>query len=275
MRVDAHQHFWRYDAADYSWIEPGSGIDRDFLPEDLRPLLDAAAIDGCIAVQARQHPAETDWLLALSAQAPWILGVVGWLPLEDDGIGELLDRYRASRLLGLRHVVQDEPDPEFLLRPGFNRGVRAVGARGLSYDLLITASQLPQAIVFADRHPELRLVLDHAAKPEIRRGGYASWRPAITDLAAREQCWCKVSGLVTEADHAQWTEAELRPYLDALLEAFGPRRLLFGSDWPVCTLASSHHRWWRCVEDWAVTLSDHERTDLFGGNAHRAYRLET
>lgn len=275
MRIDAHQHLWAFDEAEYGWIvEAGlEGLRRDFLGADLEALLEAHGIDGSVAVQARQTEEETRFLLESARAHPRILGVVGWVDLADERAREdALDRFGADPLLvGVRHVVQDEPDG-FLDHPAFRAGVAALGGRGLVYDLLVYERQLEEALRFVDALPDgLPIVLDHIAKPRIADGALEPWRERFTDLARRPNVTCKVSGLVTEADHAAWTEDGLRPYLDVALEAFGPGRLMFGSDWPVATLAATYGRWLGVVEAWAAPLSEEERAALFGGTAARVY----
>lgn len=275
MTIDAHQHFWRYDPVEYDWIdEPLAALRRDFLPDDLEPHLRAAGIDGTIAVQARQTVEETRWLLDLAAAHPLIRGVVGWLPLADPSVERQLEAWSAhARLKGVRHVVQAEPDPAFLDGAAFNAGVRAVAARGLAYDLLIYAHQLPAALRFADRHPALCLVLDHIAKPRIEGAPPPEWRRQLRELARRPHVTCKFSGVVTEVIGFRWEAAQLRPYFEEVVEAFGPARLMFGSDWPVCLVASGYADWHGFVADCAAGLSADERSALFGGTAARVYRL--
>lgn len=276
MRIDAHQHFWRYDAADYDWIsEDMRAIRRDFLPFDLAPALRAAQVDGTIAVQARQSLAETDWLLELTDSSPQIRGVIGWLPLAREGaaIGRLLDHYGAHpRFRGVRHVLQAEPDAYFA-DAGFNTALREVAARELSYDLLIFARQLPAAISWTDRHPALRIVLDHIAKPLVSGPPPAAWRAQIRDLSQRPNVFCKFSGVVTEVAGWRWSADLVRPYFEVALEAFGPRRLMFGSDWPVCLVATDYARWHATVEGFVQPLSRDERHAILGGTASAAYRL--
>lgn len=278
MRIDAHQHFWNYDAAEYGWIAE-NGLDalaRSFGPEDLRPLLQGKAIDGCIAVQARQTLEESRWLLGLAKEHPWILGVVGWVDLASLGLGEDLDGLQdlshqcGDRLVGLRHVVQDEA-PGFLDHEPFREGVREVGRRNLAYDVLVFARQMAEAARFCAALPGQRLVLDHIGKPEIAKGRLDGWHEPLKELGRMDHVTVKLSGLVTEADHAAWTDADLRPFLDATLEAFGPSRLMAGSDWPVCTLAAPHAETFRLLEDWAAPLSKPERASLFGGCAAATY----
>lgn len=277
MRIDAHQHFWRYSQAEYGWIDENlSQLRRDFLPGDLRPELDAAGIDACIAVQARQDEDETAWLLALADEHPWIAGVVGWCDLRSGAVEDALESLRAhDRLVGLRHVVQDEPEDNFLLRADFCRGIERLAGSGLVYDVLVYPRQLPAAVEFAGRFPEQPMVLDHLAKPEVRANRREPWQEHMRALAAHENVAVKLSGLATEADWKAWTPEVLAPYLDAVLAAFGPERVLFGSDWPVCLLATGYARWHAVLRDWSEALSQPERAALFGGNAARIYGLET
>jgi L-fuconolactonase len=274
MTLDSHQHFWRHTAAEYPWIQPGSPLHRDHLPGDLAPILATAGIDGCIAVQARQSEEESRWLLALADQHPFIRGVVGWVDLQSDTAGRTLDRLaRHPRFIGVRHVVQDEPDDRFLLRPAFLRGLGRLAEFGLAYDFLVYPRQLPAAIEVARSLPAQRFVLDHLAKPDIRRGTLSPWREHLRELALMPNVWCKVSGLVTEADHQRWTPADLAPYLDVAFEAFGPERLMFGSDWPVCRLAAEYDRVITTLRDYLHGTSPDTQAAILGGNAERFYRL--
>lgn len=276
MTIDAHQHFWRYSAGEYEWIDDEMGaLRRDFLPAELGAELAAAGVAGSVAVQARQTVAETDSLLQFAREFPIIRGVVGWAPLADHGarIGGVLDRWAGqSRLCGLRHVLQAEPEAYFD-HPDFNLALREVAARGLSYDLLINARQLQKAIGWADRHPSLTIILDHLAKPSAREAPPEEWSGRLRELAQRDHVFCKFSGLVTEVPGWTWTEAQLRPYFEVALEAFGPKRLMFGSDWPVCLLGTSYGRWHSFVAACIAPLADAEREAILGGNCARAYRL--
>lgn len=245
MQIDAHQHFWRYSEADYGWIVD-NGLDalkRDFLPSDLEPQMRAAGFDGTVAVQARQDTAETEWLLDLAREHPWIRGVVGWVDLRSDGLDAELERLhaRSSRLVGVRHVIQDEPDG-FMDDPALRRGVARLADHGLTYDLLIYERQLDEAVRFCAALDGQRIVLDHIAKPRIAAGELDAWSRGLGELAAMEHVACKLSGMVTEADWESWTPDDLRPYVERVLEAFGPERLMLGSDWPVCTLAADYLR---------------------------------
>ena len=277
LRLDAHQHFWHYDPASYSWIDDRMRtIRRDFLPDDLAPALAAAGVDGTVAVQARQSLVETEWLLQLSRAYPWIKGVVGWLPLAEQGagIGRLLAQFVPhARFKGVRHVLQAEPDAYFA-DPGFNDALGEVARAGLTYDLLIVARQLPAALEWVDRHPALRIVLDHIAKPVVAGAPAPEWRRHLRELARRPNLFCKFSGVVTEVPEWRWSPELLRPYFEVVLEAFGPERLMFGSDWPVCLVAADYPRWHAVVENLILPLSPPERAAIMGGTAAAAYRLE-
>lgn len=274
-RIDSHQHFWRYSAAEYGWIsEPMAALRRDFLPADLKPLLDAAGLDGCIAVQAPQTLAETRFLLDLAKHHPWLRGVVGWVDLQSPEVDlQLREFSRNPRFVGVRHIAQAEPDPRFLCSEPFQRGLAALAPYDLVYDLLVFPHQLPAAIELVDRFPGQRFVLDHCAKPDLRNGELEAWATAIAALARHRNVACKVSGLVTEADWATWTPAGLHRAFATVRDAFGPDRLLFGSDWPVCLCASDYQRWVDTVAGWCADLTAAEQDGVFGGNALQLYRL--
>jgi L-fuconolactonase len=277
-RVDAHHHLWRYSSEEYGWIGEQMGVlRRDFLPSDLKPLLDRAGISGAIAVQARQSLEETRWLLRLAEEpgnASWMKGVVGWASIAAADFPETLAELRQStRLRGLRHVIQDEPDDQFILGEAFNRGIRALRDTGVVYDILIHARHLPQTVRFVDMHPSQPFVLDHCAKPAIAAGDVEPWANRMRELARRPNVCCKLSGLVTEADWRRWTPASLEPYWRVVLEAFGPGRLLFGSDWPVGLLATSYQQWVDTVAEWVAPLSTSEREAIWGATASRVYSL--
>ncbi len=245
---------------------------RDYGPDDLHPLLAAAGRGGSIAVQAVQTEEENAALLELADRSRTILGVVGWVDLRSPEVDHALARFAAHpRAVGVRHLVQDEPDDRFLLGEEFLRGVGRCAAHDLAYDLLIHERQLPVAIEFVRRLPEARLVLDHLAKPKIASGELEPWRMNIAEIARAEHLTAKVSGLVTEADWTRWTPADLRPYLDVALEAFGPERLMLGSDWPVCRLASEYDLVFEAMEPWLADLSPAERAAIEGGTAARVY----
>jgi L-fuconolactonase len=278
-RVDAHQHFWRYGADEYAWITSAmSPLMRDFLPGDLEPLLRQSGMDQCIAVQARQSPEETTFLLQLAGLHEWIAGVVGWVDLQapPDAMREQLARWRSSpALVGIRHIVQDEPDDRFLLRPNVQRGLAVLEEFDLVYDILIYPRQLPAAVELAARFPRQRFVLDHLAKPPLRGGGMASWTREIERLAPERHVSAKLSGLVTEAEWGRWRPADIRYALDVAWAVFGPERLMIGSDWPVCTLSAPYgdvmHLVLECLADRAG--SDADRDAVLGGTARRVYGL--
>ncbi len=282
MRLDAHQHFWRYSPREYAWIEtPRQGdarmerIARDFLPADLAPALAALGIDGCIAVQARSSLAETEFLLALAREHTFVRGVVGWVDLCSPRVTRELERFSADpRFRGVRHTVQDEPDERFLLRPDFQRGIAELARFGLTYDLLIQPRQLEVARRFAAAFPAQPMVLDHLAKPGIARAERDPWERQFRALGELPHVSCKLSGLVTEARWNAWTPDDFRFYLDVALETFGEERLLFGSDWPVCLLAAeSYGQVAALVLDWAEELSSAAREKLLGRNAADFYHL--
>lgn len=275
MKIDSHHHFWSYDPVEYGWIDDAmKAIRRDFLPEHLCAEIASVGVDGVVSVQARQSLIETGWLLGFAAQNDFIKGVVGWVELVSPQVGAELERFAASRKLkSVRHVVQGESDENFILREDFNRGVRELKKFSLVYDILIFERHLSQTIKFVDAHPDQIFVLDHIAKPRLKEGLFEPWNKKIRELARRPNVYCKVSGMVTEADFKKWTEAQLRPYFDTVLEAFGPQRLMFGSDWPVCLVACSYARWHKMVSNWIVKLSPAEQARILGGTAIEAYKL--
>lgn len=274
MTIDAHQHFWHFDPVRDAWIdEQMKVIRRDFLPQDLRPILAQNQIDGCVAVQAAQSDAETDFLLKLAEENDFIKGVVGWIDLRADDLDAQLEKYQGRNLLkGFRHVLQGE-SPEFMLNPAFVRGVKTLHQYGYTYDVLIFPHQLPNAAKLVAQCPGQRFVLDHLAKPYIKAGKIADWKKDLNSLAAHESVFCKISGMVTEADYQSWTYEQLVPYLDAAFEAFGPDRLVFGSDWPVCLVAGDYQSVKGVVEKYAAHFSAEEKANIFGNNAIRFYGL--
>jgi L-fuconolactonase len=275
VRIDAHQHFWRYDPAEYGWIDDSmAALRRDFLPSDLEPELRHAGFDGCIAVQARQTLEETRWLLDLADGHAFIAGVVGWVDLQSREARAQLQEFAGRRkLVGIRHIVQGEPDDRFLLRPQFGRGIALLEEFGLAYDILIYVRHLPAAVEFARQFPRHRLVLDHLAKPEIRRGEIRAWERDLRALAACGNVMAKLSGLVTEADWKAWTPPQLRPYLDVAFDCFGPERLMIGSDWPVCLVAADYTRTMAAVKDYVRGRPVAEQDAVLGGNAARLWNL--
>ncbi len=275
MKIDAHHHFWRYSPDQYAWINADMAVlRRDFLPEYLHQELHAAGIQGALTVQARQTVEETRWLLELAQRHEFIKGVVGWLPLTANNIQAELEHWSAQpKLKALRHVLQDEPDDAYMLGTEFNRGIRLLRQFNLVYDILIFEKHLPQSIRFVDQYPNQIFVLDHMAKPCIKDRVIEPWDRLITELARRPNVFCKLSGVVTEADHCAWSPADIQPYLDVVLKAFGPARLMFGSDWPVCLLAVSYARWVRTIQDFIAPLSIREQEQIMGDTAARVYQL--
>jgi L-fuconolactonase len=274
-KIDAHHHFWRYTAQDFAWIDDRmSRIRSDFLPHDLEQELRAVGIAGAVTVQARQSLQETDWLLSLAEGSPFLRGVVGWAPLASEQFPAVLERLRSNRKLkGIRHIIQDEPDPNFINGPAFNRGIQALQGSGLVYDILIFEQHLAAATEFVDRHPKQTFVLDHLAKPHIRGSVLEPWRTKISELARRQNVYCKLSGLVTEADWSTGSEDSLRVYVDAALSAFGPHRMMFGSDWPVCLVATTYGKWLQTVEHLLHSLSPAEQASILGETATEVYDL--
>src|SRR5258708_1834539 len=244
MHIDAHQHFWIYNPAEYDWIKDSmSGLRRDFLPEDLNPEMDSSGVHGSVAVQTRQTLEETRWLLDLAERSPSILGVVGWVDLRSPDVRSQLEALTQDpKLVGVRHIVQSEPDDRFLLQPEFLRGVSALEEFDLAYDILIYPRHLSVAAEFVERFPRQRFVLDHLAKPPIKSGKIGSWAKGIRRLAEFPNVFCKLSGLVTEADWQHWRPDQIVPFLDVAFQSFGPERLMIGSDWPVCLVAASYSR---------------------------------
>lgn len=280
MTIDAHQHLWRYEADDYPWI--GVGMDRiagDFLAADLEAVARPAGVEGSVAVQARQSLAESRWLLDLAATHPFIRGVVGWVDLRQEAVhDDLAALARHAAFKGVRHVVQDEADPRFLLGEAFGRGLAQLRAFGLVYDLLLHPAQLPAAVELVSRMPEQPFVLDHLAKPRIAAGAtgaaFDAWRRDLERLARHGQVSCKLSGLVTEAAWGGWRQADFTPFLEVAVAAFGPHRCMFGSDWPVCLLSASYAEAAGIVGDFCGRLAPDERDAIMGGTATSVYRLE-
>lgn len=276
IRIDSHHHFWNYSLDQYGWIsEKMQILRRDFAPKDLLAETQNTHIDYVVSVQARQEVQETRFLLDYAKNNSWIKAVVGWIPIAQPSVAKVLDSFQGETLLkGVRHVVQDEPDEKFLDRDDFNAGIKLLRSFKLVYDILIFGKQLPMAIRFVDRHPNQPFVLDHIAKPVIASSGLdRQWEKDFRELAKRSNVDCKFSALVTEVRDPTWTVELLRPYWDVALEAFGPDRLMFGSDWPVCLLRSSYADWVAAVSVLAKDLSPQHQANFWGGNANRAYNL--
>ena len=277
MRIDSHQHFWRYDPGRDGWIsDEMAALRRDFLPTELIQQMHASGIDRCVAVQVDQSETETQFLLNFADQHPEIAGVVGWINLLDEHVDARLWHFSAfKKLRGFRHIVQAEPDDRFMLREDFLNGISCLARHNFTYDILVYARHLPAAGELVRRFPSQNFVLDHMAKPAIKAKDTGSWARDIRALAASPNVHCKVSGLVTEADWRSWSAADLKPYLDVVFEAFGTDRLMFGSDWPVCLLAASYSQVKNVLEDYTRDLSAGEKEKIFGLNAARFYGLTT
>ncbi|MGO4915218.1 amidohydrolase family protein [Pseudogemmobacter sp. W21_MBD1_M6] len=275
MRIDAHQHFWRIDRGDYGWLTPALGaLYRDFGPDDLQPLLAAHGIEGTILVQAAPTSAETGYLLRLAETHGFIKGVVGWVDFESsDAPADIARLARNPALVGLRPMIQDIPDPDWMLRPNLTPAFEAMIAHDLTFDALTLPRHLPPLRRLLARHPDLRAVIDHASKPRIGKGVARDWADNIAALARDTQAYCKMSGLVTEAP-APWAVEGLRPFVDHLYATFGAARLVWGSDWPVCTLAAPYREWWDATQHLLGRAGGDEDAAILGGNAMRAYRLE-
>lgn len=274
MQIDSHQHFWRYDAREYGWMQPDWPIRRDFLPPDLAPLLARAGFSGSVAVQARQCLDENRFLLDLADEYPLVKGVVGWVDLRSDRVEEQLAQFAGHpKFVGVRHVVQDEPDDGFMLGNEFLRGITALRAFDLTYDILIYPKQLPAAITLVEQFPEQLFVLDHIAKPPIRDGVLSLWREQMRLLGRFPNVHCKVSGLVTEAHWSAWKPADFIPYLDVAFEAFGIERLMYGSDWPVSLLAASYEQVLQLMSHYVAPLSQRNQNAFFGGNVAEFYGI--
>jgi L-fuconolactonase len=275
MPIDAHQHFWMYSPAEYDWIDDSMAmLRRDFLPDDFKPVLESNDFHASVAVQARQTLEETRWLLELAERSPWILGVIGWADLRSPDIRSQLNVItRNPKLVGIRHIVQSEPDDRFLLQPDFLRGISVLEEFDLAYDILIYTKHLPVAAEFVERFPRQRFVLDHLAKPPIKSGNIDSWAQGISRLAASPNVFCKLSGLVTEADWRHWSPEQITPFLDVAFESFGPDRLMIGSDWPVCLVAASYARAVEVIKSYLLQKKPECQDRVLGGNAERFWRL--
>ena len=275
MRLDAHQHFWHYDPAGYAWIANNMGVlKRDFLPGDLEPLLAGIKFDGSIVVQARQNLEETRWLLALAEQHAFIKGVVGWVDLRSDRLPAQLERFACHpKLVGVRHVVHDEADDNFMLRAEFRHGIAQLSDFNLTYDLLLFPKHLPIAVQLVREFPKQPFVLDHIAKPHIAEGPISPWHEDLRALADFPNVFCKLSGMVTEAKWNDWRPGDFHRYLDVVLDAFGPGRVMIGSDWPVCTLSGDYGAVMKLVIEYLQTLSITDQAAILGDNCARFYQI--
>lgn len=276
MKIDSHQHFWIYNSRDYGWMDDRTtSLQKNFLPEDLHKELMSVGVEGTVAVQARQILPETEWLLQLAEKHPFIRGVVGWVDLCSPAVEQQIESFADHpKLVGIRHVVHDELDERFLLREDFRRGIGFLKQFNLTYDILIFAKHLPVTIEFVQEFPEQKFVVDHIAKPKIKTGEIHLWAEGIRRLAQFPNVFCKLSGMVTEADWQRWEPGNFTPYLEVLLETFGPTRLMIGSDWPVCTLAASYKQVWDLVLNFINRLSKSEKRMVLAENAIKFYGLK-
>lgn len=275
MRIDSHQHFWKFDASRDSWItDDMSAIKKDFLPADLQPILQQYSFDGCVTVQSNQTEAENEFQLQNAAQNDFIKGIVGWTDLQANDVEQKLSFYsRSSKMKGFRHVLQGEKDRALMIQPLFKRGVALLSKYGFTYDLLILPDQLRYAYQLASRLPNQKFVIDHIAKPTIKTGGIADWKRDIGVFKPLENVSCKVSGMVTEADWKKWKPEDFKPYLDAVVETFSTKRILYGSDWPASLVAADYGAALSLVQDYFSTFSEEEQDDFFGRNATAFYNL--
>jgi L-fuconolactonase len=275
MRIDAHQHFWHYNPAEHVWMtDEMIALKRDFLPRDLKPLLESLHFDGCISVQARQNLEETRWLLELAALNDFVRGVVGWVDLCSPELPAQLEHFaKFPQLVGVRHLVQDEPDDEFMLRPDFRRGIARLAEYQLTYDVLIYPRHLPAALKLVKEFPAQPFVLDHIAKPAIAEGKLAPWEADLRELAKMPNICCKLSAMVTEARWKQWQRDDFRRYLDVVFDAFGADRLMIGSDWPVCTLSAEYADAMRIVIDYVDQFPARSQDGILGMNCASFYGL--
>ncbi len=273
--IDTHHHFWKYSPAEYGWIsDEMKSIRRDFLPADLKKTLDEAGVSGAVSVQARTTVEESDWLLSMAEKHDFLRGVVGWVPLTEGDVEKHLERLaQHKKFKGVRHVIQGEPDDNYILRPDFNAGVKKLLKYKLRYDILIFEKHLKPSIRFVDQHPNQMFILDHVAKPKIKERILSPWREDMIELGKRPNVYCKLSGMITEADWKKWSSADLAPYLDSALQAFGPKRLMFGSDWPVMLVAGQYKPWVELVKQTIKRYSAAEQEQILSKNAIEAYAL--
>ena len=273
--IDTHHHFWKYSAKEYDWINDDMKVIRkDFLPADLLKEIKAAGVDGAVSVQARQSVEESDWLLEMAEKNDFLKGVVGWVDLRNKGVDKDLERLaKHKKFKGVRHVVQGEPDINFILGAAFNEGIKKLLKYDLRYDILIFEKQLKPSIAFVDKHPKQVFILDHIAKPRIKERILSPWREDMLELAKRPNVYCKISGMLTEADWKKWSAADLAPYFDTTLQAFGAKRLMLGSDWPVMLVAGKYKQWVDMVKEVVSRYSAAEQERILYKNAVEAYKL--
>ena len=275
MIIDAHQHFWKYEPEKHSWInDEMAAIRKDFLPGDLKKVYEEHNVDGCVAVQADQTLAETNFLLQLANEHNFIKGVVGWVDLRSNKVDGVLEKYHSEpKLKGWRHIVQGEADHNFLMRPEFLRGISFLEKYDYVYDILIFPHQLGAALEFVKQFPHQRFIIDHIAKPYIKDGFFDGWATLIKEIAKHQNVYCKLSGMITEANYNTWAPQQIVPYMDWVLNAFGTERILYGSDWPVCLVAGNYGQVKNLVVDFISNLSDDEQKAIMGKNAYNFYSL--
>jgi len=275
MKIDAHQHFWKFDPVRDSWItNEMSVIQKDFFPNDLKPVLQQNGFDGCVAVQASQAEEETEFLIGLARENDFIKGIVGWVDLQADSITERLEHYKSDAIVkGFRHVLQGEAQRDLMLSPNFKRGIAALQRYGFTYDVLIFPDQLKFSNELIASFPEQKFIIDHIAKPNIKKGEIDEWKNDMEKIAQHQNVYCKISGMVTEADWKAWEKENFTPYLDVVVNSFGIDRVVFGSDWPVCLVAASYEKMLGIVEDYFSAFSKQEQEKFFGANAIRFYDL--
>ncbi|TXG38428.1 amidohydrolase family protein [Seonamhaeicola maritimus] len=276
MIIDSHQHFWNYEPKKHEWIDDSMKvIRRDFLPEELQKLYKENSIDGCVAVQADQTLRETNFLIQLSEDYDFIKGIVGWVDLRSNAVEQDLERYTHFKSVkGFRHVVQGEPDPNFVLRPDFTKGIFALHKYNFTYDILVFPHQLGSVLELVSLFGNQKFVIDHIAKPYIKDGFFDGWALLMKEIAKHENVYCKMSGMITEADFNTWAPEQIHPYMDVVLEAFGPERVMFGSDWPVCLVAGNYGQVKGLVTDFISKLSPDEQAVIMGKNAVDFYNLK-
>ena len=276
MIIDSHQHFWNYEPEKHSWIDDEmSVIRRDFLSDDLQKVFDENGVDACVAVQADQTTEETDFLISLAENNNFIKGVVGWVDLRSESIEEDLLKYKKYDVVkGFRHVVQEEQDHNFMLRPEFLNGIELLGKYDLCYDILIFPHQLGAALELVNKFPNQKFVIDHIAKPYIKDGFFEGWAVMMREIAKNQKVYCKISGMITEADYKTWTPELVHPYMKLVLESFGAGRVMYGSDWPVCLVAGNYSTVKALVTDFISDLSQEQQDAIMGGNAAKFYNLK-
>ena len=272
--IDSHQHFWKYNPERLSWIsEEMAAIQKDFLPDNLKDVLLKNKVYGCVTVQVDQNEEETNWMLSLAEEHPFIKGIVGWVDLQAPNIIERLQYFSSfPKLKGFRHILQNE-EPSFLQQPSFVRGISYLKNFNFTYDILIYPQHLKAALELVKKFPKQKFVINHLGKPAIAKGHYCGWEKDIKSLSEFENVYCKISGMVTEANWNTWTSENLRPYLDTVVKTFNTKRIMFGSDWPVCLLAASYGNWLQTVQQYFSSFSKNEQEDFFSGNAKQFYNL--